>query len=1105
MRVSIKSVKSAMRPIATWALLYVYASSAMLACAPPPSGRTPGEAPIGHQRLALPPDFLTTYRLQAPTADGINGGLRGQTPFGHRVSVDGQLEIDVPLDTPPGRNGVEPQLALSYGHRRGEGYAGRMWDISGLSRIHRCNKTKAFDGAWSEQAGSELCLNGQRLIRLPPTSDLQTIDGMTKVTSLAPAPGFATRERDGSKRKFTVTLGSPTAATEFLMTSLEDAWGNTMTYSYNADGSPHSIAYTSNGTTAANRFVDFTYEPRAASKASRATGGEIVVVADRLKTVTMAAPGDMGGGVAIVRRYHVSYENTDPNEIDDTVTSVTECIPTSHQFGRTQTPTERCYEPAMFMYEGTKPSFGSLTPLSEISEFPQVLDARQLPTDPSDFLMLTSIEHHLNSMAVVDVDGDNILDIVFMNAPATNYLDVGRCEFGHAIQARWFVKKGQRIGSTPTFLPAEDLGLPPLTIENAGFPPRAIDMNGDGVSELLGGVTARCDGQPVSGKLELAIHTRDANGALTAGAPFPAHAMLGDVNGDALPDVTFINRERVQHRTEVSFLRRTISGTLGISLNNSSPATGTISLGSPSALLPFNTCESTIAPTCSINNGPETTCNVCADGFLAEVPLVFVNSACQLPGDCPATGYVVETRSPPPSSPVLASRVSSVAKTALIDTDGNGVPEVIFREAVPSNNLKWGNNQVAPTSDLFGMANAEDGTPITPELPGKTFYAARLSGSNFVRTRLNVTEAIALHYDQPESTRFTDLNGDGLADWLAFGRQTLTARLNTGNGVFGAAITVDVSEDVMPGGSSPRAQLGDVDADGRPDVILPLSSRVFDLSGAEWRERPLAQPQGTGAVLYYSGNGTLIEAGDLLVANRREIYADLDSDGDVDVIGLNQFGVGVATGEARQPKLYYSKNSAKRKLLKSARSGPRSVTVGIERFSATTTPCASPLSCIAPEGLTVATSTTETDEDGQNLVTTYKYSDSRTDLLGHGWLGFGRRTISIAARGVRREESYPNSTPVISGQCAGCYWYPGARRANQIVTTRDSRGGHTAGVGQIVMTVDNFEFADERNGQDAVLVSYLKRHAVTESVGVAPSGQTSAPTFTPTSWVWLSC
>jgi hypothetical protein len=92
-----------------------------------------------------------------------NGVTQGQ----FAVSPSGAATYTIPIEVPPGINGMQPNLAFTYNSQAGNGLLGVGWNLSGLSAITRCPKTYAQDGV---KEGVKLditdryCLDGNRLI-----------------------------------------------------------------------------------------------------------------------------------------------------------------------------------------------------------------------------------------------------------------------------------------------------------------------------------------------------------------------------------------------------------------------------------------------------------------------------------------------------------------------------------------------------------------------------------------------------------------------------------------------------------------------------------------------------------------------------------------------------------------------------------------------------------------------------------------------------------------------------------------------------------------------------------------------------------------------------
>lgn len=83
------------------------------------------------------------------------------------VSLNGSAGYNIPIAVPPGINGVEPKIGLSYNSNSGNGIAGYGWNISGLSVITRIPSTKHHDNAIDPVDNDQLdrfALDGKRLI-----------------------------------------------------------------------------------------------------------------------------------------------------------------------------------------------------------------------------------------------------------------------------------------------------------------------------------------------------------------------------------------------------------------------------------------------------------------------------------------------------------------------------------------------------------------------------------------------------------------------------------------------------------------------------------------------------------------------------------------------------------------------------------------------------------------------------------------------------------------------------------------------------------------------------------------------------------------------------
>jgi len=114
----------------------------------------------------------TTYRtevtqavLDAKTIDTDNPV--GAIPASHTVDMMGGANVTIPIEVPPGTNGMVPKLALQYNSRGGNGALGIGWSLSGLSAITRTGSNDFHDGQVAPiqfTLADHFLLDGQRLV-----------------------------------------------------------------------------------------------------------------------------------------------------------------------------------------------------------------------------------------------------------------------------------------------------------------------------------------------------------------------------------------------------------------------------------------------------------------------------------------------------------------------------------------------------------------------------------------------------------------------------------------------------------------------------------------------------------------------------------------------------------------------------------------------------------------------------------------------------------------------------------------------------------------------------------------------------------------------------
>lgn len=160
---------------------------------------------------------------------------------------------------------MQPELALTYGSRRGNGLLGVGFAIEGLSEIRRCGKTLATEGTASGvdfDDTDRFCLDGQKLVAVNGVYGADTTEYRTeresfaRIVSNGVAGGpvsFDVWTRDGHVRHYEAITGKRTAVDPawpnaltaignvtpaWVLNEVTDRSGNSIRYSYNVFNEP---------------------------------------------------------------------------------------------------------------------------------------------------------------------------------------------------------------------------------------------------------------------------------------------------------------------------------------------------------------------------------------------------------------------------------------------------------------------------------------------------------------------------------------------------------------------------------------------------------------------------------------------------------------------------------------------------------------------------------------------------------------------------------------------------------------------------------------------------------------------------------------------------
>jgi RHS repeat-associated protein len=297
--------------------------------------------------------FAFSFCITAQTTPTGNSTEVGVTEGQLSVSLTGGATYAVPIEVPPGINGVVPQIGLVYNSQGGNGMAGYGWNISGVSAITRIPSTKFHDNtidAVDFDALDRFAFDGQRLILKSGTYGIAGAVYETenfsnlKITSYGTHPSganfgpayFIVEYPDGSKAQYGNSIDSR-SITDWAITYWENPQGVRISYSYISANNNLSIEYIKYGATFTNtpiNQVKFVYKPRQRPEQAY-IGGQSVIRNNILSEIQITGNGGVGF------RYYVLKQ--DPSSLlYERLTSITE-----------KSSTGISYNPTVFTYDTT--------------------------------------------------------------------------------------------------------------------------------------------------------------------------------------------------------------------------------------------------------------------------------------------------------------------------------------------------------------------------------------------------------------------------------------------------------------------------------------------------------------------------------------------------------------------------------------------------------------------------------------------------------------------------------------------------------------------------------------------------------------------------------
>lgn len=498
-------------------------------------------------------------------------GAVGRTPGAAAVSPSGAATYSIPLHLPPGTRGLTPQLGLVYSSNVGLSIAGVGWSITGVTQIARCASTVAQDGVARDVRNDlqdRFCLNGNRLRLAAGTygvagSEYRTeIDTFTRVTAYGAAGNgpayFVAYGQDGliyeygnSADSRIESIGQATARA-WALNRIRDRQGNAIDFAYTEDATNGGyrlelVSYAGNSALGitAPYTVDFVYESKPAAEIDSS-----YIAGSRVQQITRLDRVDvLHNGSTLVRRYELTYEPALSSTGRSRLASVQECAGT----------TSDCLSPTQFTYYDGVP-FGA-----EVSSGAGVSSGAVWPLDINgdgreDLVYSSSATSGAGQWMVMFANASGgydtpvntgITNTNFGGAIPIDYNRDGRADLLVPYSgSTWWVLLGTASGlATPVNT------LAPVTSTGKGDNAHAIDINGDGLEDLVwadligyaGGDAIRYRLRVAGGAFSttvttlvgpLAVKTKLTGGMFTGWAQRMA-TRAPDINGDGRADVIY--------------------------------------------------------------------------------------------------------------------------------------------------------------------------------------------------------------------------------------------------------------------------------------------------------------------------------------------------------------------------------------------------------------------------------------------------------------------------------------------------------------------------------------------------------------------------------------
>ncbi|MFZ5440184.1 MAG: FG-GAP-like repeat-containing protein [Myxococcota bacterium] len=470
---------------------------AVAGCSRPAGEDTPVTSHSQRLEEDTPPAFPEAWSWSSMPNVPSDVPLAAYLPMTSAVTPTGAYTAQIPLEVPPGRAGMAPELALSYSSAStANGPLGIGWKLTGTSSIVRCGASLATDGyvdgidlvPFTDATPDHFCLDGRRLVLVAGLagqsgSEYRTEEDpfsritVTAADELGPTQ-FEVRLENGRVRTFGGSSvphfhvgpsqgleDDGLVRTAWVLEREQDRSGNEVRYEYEElqqapiAGEPtgrqlvlKTIRYTLHPTQpTAWRRVELTWEPRPDVQVTWHAGVR-AVLHQRLAAVTAFAPNPVQ--TQAVWTYRLGY-GTSSNASRSVLTSVQRC-------GMQNGVAVACSWKKVFDWT-TAPAAPAFT-VNDLGPYPLAWDAAG-----SRWL----------DFKVLDVNGDGASDLIL--SQSSRWIAPPGDEDGVVTSAR--IRMGARVWP---LLAEFDLFAPGSAWRPTTRPAesRVLDFDGDGRADL---------------------------------------------------------------------------------------------------------------------------------------------------------------------------------------------------------------------------------------------------------------------------------------------------------------------------------------------------------------------------------------------------------------------------------------------------------------------------------------------------------------------------------------------------------------------------------------------------------------------------------------------